>query len=200
MAMLEFWISVGSTYSYLTVKRIDALAEAAGVSVAWRPFSVREIMVEMDNVPFARKPVKAAYMWRDIERRAQARGLAPKLPAPYPLQDFDVANRVAVLAWKEGWCADYVRAAYRHWFEDGQPAGSRAHLEHVLPELGQDLDRVLAEAEGDAVGAAYSAATDEARRKGIFGAPSFVTADAELFWGDDRLEEALDWANRAAEA
>lgn len=199
MVSLEFWISVGSTYSYLSVKRIDALAEAAGVKVEWRPFSVREIMVEMDNVPFAKKPVKAAYMWRDIERRAAALGLNPKLPAPYPLQDFDLANRVAILAREEGWCADYIRAAYRHWFEDGEPAGSQAHLAQVLPELGQDVDRVVADAESDAIGQAYSAATDEARRKGIFGAPSFVTGE-ELFWGDDRLEEALDWARGAARA
>ena len=66
MKPLEFWFSVGSTYSYLTVMRISDLAQAQGVTLDWRPFNVREIMVEMQNVPFATKPVKAAYMWRDI--------------------------------------------------------------------------------------------------------------------------------------
>jgi 2-hydroxychromene-2-carboxylate isomerase len=50
---MEFWVSIGSTYSYLTVMRIDAAARAAGVEVTWRPFNVRDIMVEQNNIPFA---------------------------------------------------------------------------------------------------------------------------------------------------
>ena len=70
MTQPEFWISIGSTYSYLTVSRLPAIEETTGIRFDWRPFSVREIMIEMDNIPFATKPVKAAYMWRDIDRRA----------------------------------------------------------------------------------------------------------------------------------
>jgi len=99
---MEFWVSIGSTYSYLTVMRIDAAAEA-GVSVTWRPFNVREIMVEQNNIPFKDKPVKTAYMWRDIERRAALHGLPASLPAPYPLPELPFANQVAVMGLKEGW-------------------------------------------------------------------------------------------------
>lgn len=94
----EFWFSVGSTYGYLTVARLPKIEAAEGISFDWRPFNVREIMIEMDNVPFAKKPVKATYMWRDIERRSVMYGLHPTLPAPYPIQEFDLANRIAVLA------------------------------------------------------------------------------------------------------
>jgi 2-hydroxychromene-2-carboxylate isomerase len=195
MADLEFWFSVGSTYSYLTVMRIEAAAAAAGAKVAWRPFSVRAIMTEMNNIPFATKPVKAAYMWRDIERRAAGYGLPCRVPAPYPLQAFDLANRLAVLGREEGWCAAYVKAVYRHWFQAGEEASSPAVLDASLREAGQDPARALALAESAAVGAAYDAATEDARRHGIFGAPSFLVGD-ELFWGDDRLEEALAWCRR----
>ncbi|MGR3320742.1 MAG: 2-hydroxychromene-2-carboxylate isomerase [Pseudooceanicola sp.] len=194
MPVIEVWISVGSTYSYLTVSRLAAVERETGVSFTWHPFSVREIMLEMDNIPFATKPVKAAYMWRDIERRAKRFGLAPVLPAPYPLEAFDRANRVAVLAAQEGWCGDYLRAAYRAWFESGLPAGGEANLAVALGACGQDPARVVDAAEGEEIGAAYKAATQAARDRGIFGAPSFVCADGELFWGDDRLEEAVDWA------
>ncbi|WP_238367648.1 2-hydroxychromene-2-carboxylate isomerase [Mesobacterium pallidum] len=193
MQPIEFWISVGSTYSYLTIARLDAVQRDTGAEVIFRPFSVREIMIEMDNVPFARKPVKAAYMWRDIERRAKGYGLAPKLPASYPLAQFDLANRVAVLAAREGWIADYLKATYAAWFEQGQPAGEPENLAASLAAAGQSMDRILAEAESDEIGAAYAAATQEARDRGIFGAPSFVCADGELFWGDDRFEEAIAW-------
>ena len=193
MQPIEFWLSVGSTYSYLTVSRLDHVRQETGADFVIRPFSVRAIMMEMDNIPFATKPVKAAYMWRDIERRARGYGLTPRLPAAYPLPQFDLANRIAVLGAQEGWVWPYVAATYRAWFEQGLPAGDPENLALALGAAGQEVDRVVIEAQGDAVGAAYAAATDMARRKGIFGAPSFVCADGELFWGDDRLEEAVAW-------
>ncbi len=188
----EFWVSIGSTYSYLTVSRLPKIEADEGVSFDWRPFSVREIMVEMRNIPFANKPIKAAYMWRDIERRASRYGLHPTLPAPYPLQEFDLANRVAVLAREQGWCRDYVVETYRQWFEHGKAAGGAENLKATLSKLDRSVSEVILQAQSEAVGKAYHTATQEARHRGIFGAPSFVV-DGELFWGDDRLEDALAW-------
>jgi 2-hydroxychromene-2-carboxylate isomerase len=74
-ARIEFFFFVGSTYSYLSVSRAQALAERAGVPLAWRPFSVRTLMREQNNSPFAGKPVKLKYMWRDLERRAARFGV-----------------------------------------------------------------------------------------------------------------------------
>lgn len=195
MTTPEFWFAIGSTYSYLTVSRLPALERSAGIEFDWRPFSVREIMTEMDNIPFATKPVKAAYMWRDIARRAEMHGLRPRLPAPYPLQEFDLANRIAILARQEGWCRDYVTATYRRWFEHGEPAGGPENLEAVLDSLGRDPLAIAERARAPEIGEAYAEATGEARERGIFGAPSFVI-DGELFWGDDRLEDALHWLRR----
>ena len=99
-----------------------------GRDVPLAPFSVRAIMIEQNNIPFRGKPVKSAYMWRDIERRAAMYGLHPKLPVEYPLPEFDLANRIAVVGENEGWCAPYIRAAYRRWFEEGQTAGSEPNV------------------------------------------------------------------------
>lgn len=189
---IQFWFSIGSTYTYLTVARLPQVEARAGASFEWRPFSVRAIMIEQNNIPFATKPVKAAYMWRDIERRADLYGVPVKVPAPYPLKEFDLANRVAVVGAREGWCAQYVRAAYRRWFVDGLEAGSEPNLSQSIAEAGQDPARVVAEAESAAAEAAYLAATDEARKLGIFGAPTFVS-HGEVFWGDDRLDDAIAW-------
>jgi 2-hydroxychromene-2-carboxylate isomerase len=189
---IDFWFSIGSTYTYLTVARIHQVAVSTGVRFIWRPFSVRAIMREMDNIPFATKPIKMAYMWRDIKRRADKYGLPIKVPTPYPLQHFDLANRVAVLGTIEGWCQEYVSATYRRWFVEGQEAGSEPNLSDSLREIGQDPSRVIASAGSENVGRAYDAGTQEARRLHIFGAPTFVTR-GEVFWGDDRLEDALAW-------
>jgi 2-hydroxychromene-2-carboxylate isomerase len=192
--VIDFWVSVGSTYSYLTVMRLKSVEEASGVSFRWRPFSVRAIMIEQKNIPFVGKPAKYAYMWRDIERRARNHGFEPKLPAPYPLKEFDLLNRIAILAASEGWCANYALSAYRAWFHSGEEPGSEVGLSRALEEVGQDRDRVLELAQGEKIGEQYRKATEEAKALGVFGSPTFVV-NGEVFWGDDRLEDAISWSN-----
>lgn len=195
--MIEFWFSVGSTYTYLSVMRLAEVERVSGIRFVWQPFSVRQIMIEMDNIPFRTKPVKAAYMWRDIERRAAMYGLTARLPAPYPLQQWDIANRVAVLGAEEGWVADYARATYRRWFEEGQEPGGEPNLSDSLREIAQEPARVLERATSPEIGTAYEAATERASKLGIFGSPTFVVGH-ELFWGDDRLDDAIAWHRHGA--
>lgn len=197
MQEIEFWYSIGSTYSYFTVMRLSQVAEAEGLRFRWRPFDVRAIMTEIGNSPFIGKPVKSAYMWRDMERRAQMYGLKPRLPAPYPLSDLPFANAVAVLGMDEGWGEAFTRAAYRRWFEEGVLPDAGVGMDESLREVGQDPARVIEEARGDAAQARLAEETETARARGIFGSPSFVVA-GELFWGDDRLEDAVKWARDGA--
>ena len=193
MAKIDFWFSIGSTYSYLTVMRLNTVEATSGVEFVWRPFNVRHVMVEQNNNPFRGKPVKMAYMWRDIARRADRYGLSPKLPAPYPLPCLVEANLVATLAAEQGWLKEYVQATYRRWFENGEPAGEDPNLSRSLREIGRDPDQVLPEAHSERIANALSAATDEAMELGVFGSPSFVVAD-EVFWGDDRIHDAVSWS------
>jgi len=199
MATFDFWFSIGSTYTYLTVHRLAGIENETGLEAAWRPFSVRAIMQEMNNVPFAGKPAKEKYMWRDFQRRAGRIGIDIELPIAYPLEHFDRANRVAILAAREGWCEDYVRAAYRYWMQQGLPAGGEENLGKSLADAGQSVQRVMDLAGSAEVEQEYLAATDAARALGIFGSPSFVVDGRELFWGDDRLEDAVEfWQAMAA--
>lgn len=193
MAKIDFWFSIGSTYSYLTVMRLEEVARTSGVDFCWRPFNVRHVMVEQNNIPFKDKPVKTAYMWRDIERRAERYGLHPKVPAPYPLPGLVLANLVATVGADEGWLEGYVKATYRRWFEDGMPAGEDPNITESLREIGCDPARVLEAAQSEATGNALAAATEEAMEKGVFGSPTFLVGD-EVFWGDDRLDDAVAWA------
>jgi len=192
---IDFWFSVGSTYTYLTVTRLDQIALSDGVTFRWRPFDVSVIMKEQKNYPFSNKPIKAAYMWRDIERRAGRYGIPVRVPAPYPPPELELANRIAILADKERWCPAYVKAAYSRWFVHGEVVGGEPNILHSLREVGQDAERVLDLARGDGIGDALRSSTDEARLLNIFGSPTFVTR-GELFWGDDRLEDAVLWQRR----
>ena len=96
---ITLWLSIGSTYSYLTALRINTIKQEKGLNFLVKPISIRAIMKSMDNIPFPpSKKTKVDYMWRDIERRADWYDLPkPKLPVPYPLQAFDQANSCIVL-------------------------------------------------------------------------------------------------------
>lgn len=196
MKPIDFWFSIGSTYTYLSVMRLRDVERTAGVKFNWRPFSVRELMQEMDNKPFIGKPAKAKYMWRDIQRRSRKYGIPANVPVQYPIENFDLANRIAVVAQLEGWCPEFVRASYQHWFQDGLPAGGDTNLSRSLQDSGQSQDRVIQLAQSDTIGVSYKSATSEARALGIFGSPTFVVDGSELFWGDDRLEDAVDYCGQ----
>jgi 2-hydroxychromene-2-carboxylate isomerase len=140
---IDFWFTMGS-YSFLSVMRLATLEQSTGISFRWRPFHLLIILQEMKHVPFADKPAKSAYMWRDIERRAAMYGLSVTLPAPYRAKQSVMANLVAIVGMREGWGSDYVRAAYRRWFQLGQETGSEPNVSESLRDVGQDPARVLA--------------------------------------------------------
>ena len=189
---IDFWFTMGSTYSYLSVSRLADVERSTGMTFRWRPFHLLVILQEMKHIPFADKPAKSAYMWRDIERRAAMYGIPVKLPVPYPAKQSVVANLVAVVGMRENWGADFVRAAYRRWFQLGQETGSEPNVSESLRDIGQDPDRVLTLANSDDTKVELTAETDTARELGIFGSPTFVVG-RELFWGDDRLADAINW-------
>ncbi|MBN9090419.1 MAG: 2-hydroxychromene-2-carboxylate isomerase [Reyranella sp.] len=189
---IDFWFSMGSTYSYLSVMRLREVEQSTGLSFRWRPFHLLLILQEMNHVPFADKPAKMRYMWRDLGRRAAMYGIPTALPAPYPAKQSIMANLVATVGMNEGWGADFVRAAYRRWLQRGEETGSEPNLSSSLRDIGQDPDRVLHIANADETSDLLSAETRAARQLGIFGSPTF-SVGPELFWGDDRLADAISW-------
>ncbi|WP_282168546.1 2-hydroxychromene-2-carboxylate isomerase [Ruegeria atlantica] len=193
MPEIDFWFSIGSTYSFLTIMRLDDWCDEHDATVNWRPFNVRTIMSEQQNIPFAGKPAKSAYMWRDIERRAAKYHLHATLPAPYPISDLALANQVAVLGMSDGWGKSFTQNLYRIWFEEGIEAGSETALSEALHRCQQDPRLTLARARSPDTISALETETEQATKLGVFGAPSLVVR-GEVFWGDDRLDDALSWA------
>ena len=114
---IDFWFTMGSTYTYLSVMRLADLERSSGISFHWRPFHLLLILQEMKHVPFADKPAKCRYMWRDIERRAAMYGLIGRFPAPYPAKRSVAANLVAIVGMREGWgpisCAQLIDTGSR---------------------------------------------------------------------------------------
>ena len=201
-ANLEFWYEFGSTYSYLSAARIEGVAATAGVPVLWEPFLLGPIFAEQgwDDSPFNIYPAKGRYMWRDVERQCARYGIPFARPSRFPRNGL-LAARVACLAGatSERWLPEFVRAVFRANFAEDREIGEAAEVRSILDSIGQPAGRIVEQAEAPENKARLRQQTRRAGELGIFGAPSFVVG-GELFWGNDRLEDALAWASSGPNA
>jgi 2-hydroxychromene-2-carboxylate isomerase len=193
---IDCWITLGSTYSYLTVIRLPEVERSAEIAIQFRPFNLGAIFKDLGCFPFPPKSPKTAYMWQDMQRRADMYGISINLPVPYPAKNSALANTVALIGMREGWGRDFIVSSYREWFENGLEPGSDLNLAASLKAAGQDADRLIALAAGDQGQSWLKQETDVARALGVFGSPTFTVGE-QLFWGDDRLEDAASWARLA---
>jgi 2-hydroxychromene-2-carboxylate isomerase len=196
---LDFWFDFASTYSYPAAMRVHALARAAGVKVNFRPFLLGPIFKAQGwtTSPFNLFPAKGRNMWRDLERICADLSLpAMRRPEPFP-QNSILAARVALVGLAQPWGEDFCRAVFSAEFADGRRIDDPETMSAILSKLDVAPAAVLAAAVSDDNKARLRVQTEEAQKLGLFGAPSFTTPDAELFWGNDRLEQALAWAKRS---
>ena len=195
--VVEFWFEFASTYSYLSVMRIERAAGAAGVDIEWKPFLLGPVFLALgwNDSPFNIYPPKGRYMWRDLERLAEKEGLPFPRPSRFPRNGL-LAARVALVGVEEGWVAAFARAVMTANFAEDREIGEEAVIGEILGTLGLPAAEVITRAQADANKLALRCQTERAAELGLFGAPSFRVGE-ELFWGNARLEDALAWARRA---
>ncbi|MFV0281350.1 MAG: 2-hydroxychromene-2-carboxylate isomerase [Rhodoblastus sp.] len=196
MANLDFWFDFASTYSYPAAMRIEEWASAKNISIRWRPILLGPIFADQGwrDSPFNIYPAKGRYMWRDLERLCSKEGLPFARPDPFPQNSLLPARVAATL--ETPMRARFCKTVFAEQFGQGRSIDGENFLAGVLREIGAPVD-CLARASSAEIKATLKASVEEARAKGVFGAPSFTTSDGELFWGFDRLHAALDWAGAA---
>ncbi len=196
--LVEVWFDFASTYSYPAVWRVEDLARRSAVRLAWRPFVLGPIFRKRgwSDSPFNLDPVKGRYMWRDVEREC-ARALPPlpfRRPSVFPRSGVRAA-RMAIACEGEPWRGRFVQAVFRANFAEDRDIGSPEVLAAVLAELGVAAEEVFARADSEGQRPKLRQQTERAEELGIFGAPTLVVGE-EIFWGNDRVEQALAWARR----
>ncbi|MEI2414722.1 2-hydroxychromene-2-carboxylate isomerase [Orrella sp. JC864] len=197
---IEMWFDFASPYSYLSLMRIQPLAARAGVQVSYQPFLLGPVFKAqgMNDTPFRLFPGRGAYLLRDVARRAERFGLPFKAPSEFPRNSL-LAARLALLARDEPWYVDFCKAVFRQNFVHDCDLQAPGTMAGVLQALGQPAESWIARAGGQPAKDALRQATDAAQARGVFGAPTFFVGQ-ELFWGDDRLEDALQWAGAPGRA
>ena len=185
---LDFWFEFASTYSYPAAARIADAAGRARVRVNWRPLLLGPIFGSQgwNDSPFNIYPVKGRYMWRDLEREAAALGLPFRRPNPFP-QNSLAAARVAVYGLDHPWGVTFAKAVYQTEFGEGRSIAEPAAVHAILVRLGLDADSILKTAAAEPNKTRLKALTEQARSRGVFGAPTFFVGE-QMFFGQDRLD------------
>ncbi|MCU9836654.1 2-hydroxychromene-2-carboxylate isomerase [Ruegeria sp. WL0004] len=187
---IVFWFDFASTYSYLSAMRIEEAAQRHGLTVVWEPFLLGPIFAAQGwtSSPFNLYPSKGRYMWRDMERLCEMRGLPFVRPDPFP-QNGLAAARLALVSRELDRIAPFARAVYSAEFGRGKDISNPAVLAECWETAGLPL-HAMEQARAEETKKALFAQGERAIQAGLFGAPSFVVSE-ELFWGDDRLDQAI---------
>jgi 2-hydroxychromene-2-carboxylate isomerase len=195
--MLDFWFDFASTYSYPAAMRIRRLADEAGFAVRFRPFLLGPIFKAQGwtTSPFNLFAAKGSNMWRDLERICADAGLPFRRPEPFP-QNSVLAARLALVGLARTWGEAFCVAVFEAQFGEGRSIADADAIADILLRLDIAPEEALAAATSDDNKLSLRAQTEQAQRLGVFGAPTFIAADGELFWGNDRLERALLWAKQ----
>lgn len=190
---LQFWFEFASPYTYIAAERIEALAEKAGVTVTWKPFLLGPVFHALGTKPPAEsQPWKVPYIWRDIERLSEKYGLPVHPPSKHPRFTL-LAARVALVGLSGDWGVDFVKKVFRANFTEDRDIADKKVIGEILHSLGQPAEAVLAHATSPDIKQQLRQQTEQAIQLGIFGSPTFLVGD-EMFWGQDRLEDAIAWA------
>lgn len=191
---IEFWFDFASTYSYPTAMRIESLAESQNLEIVWRPFMLGAIFNRQgwNDSPFNIYPVKGEYMWRDLSRVCGDLQIPFFRPKIFP-QNGLLPSRVATTFSEAPWVSSFIRSVYSANFEHNQDISSPEVIENCLNCSGENVASIIKKANTEESKNRLRKQTEDAEKKGIFGAPSFYVGK-ELFWGNDRLERAIQWA------
>jgi 2-hydroxychromene-2-carboxylate isomerase len=185
---IEFFFDIGSSYSYLAATQMEGLAMRTGVPVRWRPFLLGAVFKATGNDMPARLPAKAKWMLQDIALWGQHYGIPFRMPTRFPLITLRTQRALAAAERLAGSPAipGFALALYRAYWTEDQDITTEAALTAAATSAGLDAAAILGAIETTETKDLLRATTDEAVRRGAFGAPSLFVGEA-LFWGNDRI-------------
>lgn len=185
---LEFFFDVGSPASYLAWTQLPALAAQTGAQLTWRPMLLGGVFQATGNASPATVPAKGAYVFQDLARHARRYGV------PLQRNPFFPINTLMLMRVATGFgmhqpdrLQTYLAAVFDAIWVQGLNLGDPLVVGKVLTGVGLDADQVLAWCSDADVKAQLKNTTDEAVRRGVFGAPTCFVGD-EMFFGQDRLD------------
>jgi 2-hydroxychromene-2-carboxylate isomerase len=182
---IEFFWDAASPYTYLASTQIEALAERTGARLVWRPFLLGKVFEATGNRMPAAIPAKGKHLFADVQRWAAHYGVPLTMPSVFPVNSI-LALRAGLAADEAQRAAEFAKAIMRAYWGEGRDISQPEAVAAAAQAVGLEAQALLARAGEPPIKERLRANTEEAVRRGAFGAPSFFVGDA-LFWGNDRL-------------
>ncbi len=187
MPEITFYFDLGSPYAYLTAERIGNLLPEP---ILWQPISLGAIFKANGRSSWALAAPEARQAGMvEVERRAREYGLQPiHWPNPWPT-NYLYAMRAATYAFQAGCGREFTTEAFRQAFARGKDLEISENVLEAAERAGLDRGAVDRATRDTEIKLALRSGTETAAARGAFGVPT-VAVGNELFWGDDRLEDA----------
>jgi 2-hydroxychromene-2-carboxylate isomerase len=189
---VEFFFDYASTFSYLAWAALPDFTQRTGARIVQRPMLLGGLWKTVGNHSPTDVPAKRAWLLKDMELSSKKLGIPFRLNQKFPVNSLHLM-RGAMVAREEGYLERYSEAVFNALWRDDQDLGDPTAMGQVLAAAGIDGARLLARTGEPAIKDQLKASTDEAARRGAFGAPTFFVGD-QMFWGHDRMafvEDAL---------
>jgi 2-hydroxychromene-2-carboxylate isomerase len=182
---VEFFWDAASAYTYLATTQVEAVAQRCGARIEWKPFLLGKVFEATGNRMPASVPAKAKHLFSDMQRWCAYYRIPLNIPKVFPVNSV-LALRAGIAAGGQGKGAEFAKAVTGAYWAQGLDISQPEVVGNVARGVGLDPAALLAQTQEQAVKDQLRLNTDEAVKRGVFGAPTFFVGE-EMFWGNDRL-------------
>ena len=190
----EFYFDFGSPYSFLAHEQIKKIEKENTIKIKYMPILLAALLKLAGLKPLVDTPIKGKYMVRDCKLCAEKYNIEFKFNNYFPIITLNLMRSVLV-AEKKDLARNFINKVFDAIWKDGLNLNDNVIVEQLLKNLDINPRTFLIEASDLEIKDELKKRTDDAYKKGIFGAPSFIV-NSKIFWGQDRLEFALNEAKK----
>lgn len=192
-AAIDFYFDFSSSYTYIGLPRIEAMAARHGRRLRWKPISLGAIFKDRGHAPPSVETAKGRYIARDVERCAAEQHLPYRWPKQFPFNSIPAARGFLWIdSLDPAQALGYAHAVFNHAFAEGGDVSGPDTLGSIAQRCGADPVAFAAAIQSASVKARLVELTKEAADLGVFGAPTLICA-GETYWGADRIEQMDRW-------
>ena len=181
----DFYFDYGSPTTYLAYTQLPALAKRTGATVNYKPILLGGVFQATGNQSPVQVPAKGKYMFEDLKWFAARYGVKYQRNAHFPINTLNLM-RGALAALRDGYFTPYSDAIFKAIWVDSVNMGDPAEIGKVLSAAGLDAQKIIAATQEPSIKEALKTATEEAVKRGVFGAPTFFVGE-HMHFGQDRL-------------
>lgn len=193
MKTVEFYYDFSSPNAHFALAMLQPIAQRQNATIVYRPFFLGGLfkLLNAPQTPGMLTPEKAANSSRDLVRWSEKHQIPFRFPSRFPMNTLKALRIAMLLPELAIDHAAYAKAMFdAYWVDDADLADSSV-LAKLISGLGKNGEEIVTLADDAKAKDALKAATEAAKARGVFGAPTCFVGD-ELFFGKDRLDFVED--------